>query len=97
MRDSALADLGYNFHVIVGMRSEARTCSNFIVIPDANIPPAHACRIMVTGKTEVMVGIQPAVIGFSKGREWTLFNSTRSGIYCHRNISTSAGVKSPLE
>jgi hypothetical protein len=45
-----------------------------IVVPDAQIAPAHPGGIMIAGKREVVSGIEPAVIFAAKAGKRTKFD-----------------------
>src|SRR5690606_32503783 len=61
--DGALAYVGDDFHVAVGMGREARVSRDAVVVPDAQLALVHARRVMVVGQGEMVMGIEPAVIG----------------------------------
>src|SRR5690606_8398159 len=66
MRDRAFADIGDDFHVAMGMGREAGLRANEIVVPDAELAPAHASGIVIAGEGEVMLRGEPAVLRTAK-------------------------------
>jgi hypothetical protein len=73
MRDRAFADIGDDFHIVMRMRRKSRSCGNFVVIPNPDIAPIHPSGIIITGKAKMMIGVEPAMIGFPQGRKTALF------------------------
>ena len=61
MGDRAFPDIGHDLHVAVRMRIEARAGRDLIVVPHAQAAEAHALRIVIAAKTEVMMGVQPVI------------------------------------
>jgi len=53
----------------MGMRRETGLRLDDVIIPDTKAAPAHAIRVMVIGKREMVMGIQPAMIGPAKAGE----------------------------
>ncbi len=74
VRDRALADVGDDLHVGVRMRREAGVGGDLVVVPDAKRAPAHALGIVVVGEGEVVLGLQPAVVGAAEARKGTFLN-----------------------
>src|SRR5690606_26181766 len=57
MGDRAFADIGDDFHVGMGVRRETGTGGDFIIVPDADRPPAHTFGVMVVSKGKMVAGI----------------------------------------
>ena len=72
--DRAAADECHDFHIVVRVRIEAGSRRDSIVVPHPNRAPTHACGIVIARETEVMTGIEPAVVGMAKPSEGTKFN-----------------------
>src|SRR3981189_1586845 len=73
MRDRALADIGDDLHVGVGMGGKARVRRDLVVIPHPQRAMAHVGGIVMAAEREVMLCLQPAVIGAAevcKGSEF---------------------------
>src|SRR5690606_34759891 len=67
--DRAFTHIGDDLHVAVRVRREPAAGGDQVVVPYPQRAPVHAARIVVFGKGEVMVGIQPAMVGVAKGVE----------------------------
>jgi hypothetical protein len=61
MGDRPFADIGNDLHVGVAVGREAGFRRDLVVIPHAEIAPAHAGRIAPIGEGEVVAGVQPVV------------------------------------
>src|SRR5215813_2362539 len=72
--DRTLADIGDDLHVRVRMRGEAGVRRDLVVVPDAQAPMADVVRVIVAGKREVMLRLQPAMVGAAELCEWFQFN-----------------------
>ncbi len=57
------ADVGDDLHVGVRVRREAGLRRDLVVVPHPDRAPAHAVRVVVAGEREVVVGLEPAVVG----------------------------------
>jgi hypothetical protein len=67
MGDRAFANKGDDFHIAMRMGGETAFWRNLVIIPDTDIAPAHALRIMILCETEMMPGIEPAMICMAQG------------------------------
>src|SRR5689334_10490202 len=63
MRDRAFADVGDDFHVRVRMGRESGLRRYRVVVPDAQRAPVRTARIVIGGEREMMLGVEPAVVG----------------------------------
>ena len=54
---------GNDFHIAVGVGSEALPAFYVIVVNDAQYAEAHTFGVVITGKTECVGAFQPAVVG----------------------------------
>ena len=73
MADGAFADVGDDFHVRMRVRREAGAGLDGVVIPHPQRTPVHARRVVVLGEGEVVLGIQPTVVGSAEaGKRATL-------------------------
>ncbi len=68
MLDCAFEDVGEDLHVAVGMLAKAHGWSNIVFVDDAEGAKAHVRRIVVFGKAEAEVGVQPTVVRVSSFR-----------------------------
>ena len=64
--DGPASHIGDNFHVAMRMRVETGMRRNDVIIDDQQFTKAHFLRIMIAGKTEMMLRLQPSVIGPAK-------------------------------
>jgi hypothetical protein len=69
MRDRAGADVGHDFHVSVRVGREATLPANGVVIPHADPAPTHAVRVVIAREGEMMVSVEPAVVGVAEAVE----------------------------
>ncbi len=83
MRDRALADISDDFHVAVRMRRKAGARRDLVVVPHPDAAPLQPRRIVVIRKGEMVLGIEPAMIGSAEAVERTNFD--------HRASPRSAG------
>src|SRR5262249_38319463 len=60
--DRALADIGDDLHVGMGMRRETAVGRDRVVVPDPERAPAHASGVIIIGEGEMVLGIQPAMV-----------------------------------
>ena len=51
------------------MRREAGIRRDLVVIPHPDRAPAHALRIVIAGEREVVLGLEPAVVGAAQALE----------------------------
>ena len=69
--DRTLSDIGDDFHVAMGVGRESGLRRDRIVVPDAQIAPAFALGIIVIREAEMMLGVEPAMVGTAQRREGT--------------------------
>jgi hypothetical protein len=62
VRDGALADIGDDFHICVGVTAEAGSGRDLVVVPDHEGTECTIRGIAVGGNDEVMARLQPAAI-----------------------------------
>jgi len=74
MADRAGADEGDDLHVGVRMRGEPAVRGDGVVVPDTDRAPAHPGAVVISGKTEVVAGIEPAVLGMAERGKRTNFD-----------------------
>ena len=83
--DRALADVGDDLHVGVRVWREAGVGLDGVVVPHPQRPPAHARRVVVAGKGEVVLRVEPAVVGAAEAGEGAVFDHGRApgrGVTC---------------
>ena len=66
MANRATPNIGDDLHIPMRMRIKPGVRLDHIVIDHEKLAEAHLLRIVITGKTEVMLGVKPAVIGATK-------------------------------
>ena len=86
MGDGSVAHIGDDLHVRVRMRREAGMRRDLVVIPHADRAPAHALRVVVAAEREMMLGLEPTVVGAAKPFECSYLN----------HVFTSAPCSAPL-
>src|SRR3984893_953264 len=74
MGDRALADIGDDFHVGVGMRGKSAVRRDLFVVPHPQGAVAHVAGVVMAAEREVVLRLQPAVIGAAEFRKWSEFN-----------------------
>jgi hypothetical protein len=74
MRDGALADVSDDFHIGVRMRREAGVRRDLVVIPNPQGTVAHIIGVIVTAEREMVLGLEPAVVGATKLVERSKFD-----------------------
>ena len=79
------AHVGDDFHVIVRVRRKAAVRRDHIIVPHPQGPPLATRRIVVSAEREVVMGIQPTVIGGADGAERAKFD--------HGKVSKRQGLK----
>ncbi|MNR36640.1 hypothetical protein D3C85_1545860 [compost metagenome] len=67
--DSTLTYIGDDFHVAVRVRREATASGDQVVVPDPQVAPVHARRVVVFGEREVVMGVEPTMVGMAKALE----------------------------
>src|ERR1700730_16584416 len=70
VRDRAFADIGDDLHVGMGMRRKAAVRRDLVVVPDAKRAMIDVFRIVIVGEGEVMLRLEPAVVGAAERVEW---------------------------
>ena len=66
MGDGSVAHIGDDLHVGVGMRREAGMRRDLVVVPHPDRAPAHALGIVVAAEREMMLGLEPTMVGAAK-------------------------------
>ena len=89
MRDRAFAYEGDDLHVVVRVRRKSLLRRDRVIVPDTDRAPAHAIRVLIAGKTEVVARIEPTVIGSTERGEWANINH---GIFHIGGVSSAAGI-----
>src|SRR6185437_10576583 len=74
MRDRALADIGDDFHVGVGVRRKAGVRRDLVFVPHPKRAVTHIFRVVMAAKREVVLGLQPAVVGGAQLCKWPEFD-----------------------
>src|SRR5690606_18213346 len=72
--DRAFAHIGDDFHVRVRMRREAGAGSDGVVVPHPQRAPVHARRVLVPGEGEMVLGIEPTMIGSTEAGKRATFD-----------------------
>jgi hypothetical protein len=67
--DRAGTDVGHDLHVAMRMRREAALRADRVVVPHADPAPAHPLGVVIAREREMVVGIEPAVIGVAEAIE----------------------------
>ena len=63
MCDGPFAHIGDDFHIAVRVGIKPCIGRNAVIINDQQLPMAHFLRVKIIGKTEMMLGIKPPMIG----------------------------------
>src|SRR6516162_1349410 len=71
--DGTLADIGDDLHVGVRVRRKPGVRGDRVVIPYPDRAPAHALGVMVFGKREMVLGVEPAVVGAAEAFKGSAF------------------------
>src|SRR4029453_14226791 len=74
VRDRALPDIGDDLHVRVRMRGKARVGGDLVVVPYSDHAVAEALRVVIAGKGEVVLRLEPAMVRAAEGVEWSLLD-----------------------
>src|SRR4029078_13316484 len=69
VRDRALAHIGDDLHVLMGMRREARVGSDLVVVPHAQGSVPQAVWVVIAGEGEMMLRLEPAMVGAAEVAE----------------------------
>src|SRR5262245_18761808 len=67
MGDGTVADISDDLHVRMRMGWEPGVRRDLIVVPHTKGTPVHALRVVVARKREMMLGLEPTVVGSAKG------------------------------
>src|SRR5262249_20138159 len=86
MADRATADIGDDLHVAMRMRRKAAVRRDMVVVPHSQRAPAVARRIAIIGKGEMVLGVQPAMVGTAEAGEGSKFDHG-----CHLRPVNAAG------
>ena len=76
--DGAFADIGDDLHVGVGVRRKAGPGGDGVVVPHPDRAPTHPGGIVVAGEGEVVLGVEPAVVGAAEAGEGPAFDHVMS-------------------
>ena len=60
--DGATAHVGDDFHIPVRVRVKAGVRRDAVIVDNQQLAVAHLFRVVVVGKTKVVLGVEPAVI-----------------------------------
>src|SRR5262245_46809621 len=63
---SALSDIGNNFHILMRMHRKPSAWLNGIIINYSEITKTHSFWVIVIGKTKMIMGVKPTIIGTSQ-------------------------------
>src|SRR5437879_10596119 len=74
VRDRAFADIGDDFHVGMGMGGKAAIRLDLVVVPHPQRAVAHIFGIVVAAEREMVLGLQPAVVGAAEFCKWSEFD-----------------------
>ena len=81
MGDCTLADIGDDLHVGVRVWRKPGVRRDRIVIPYPERAPAHALGVVVLGKREMVLGVEPAMIGPAEAFNGSAFDHPASPIH----------------
>ncbi|MGY4598747.1 hypothetical protein ACVWXL_006493 [Bradyrhizobium sp. GM22.5] len=81
MGDRALAHIGDDFHVGVGMGGKAGVRRDLVVVPDPQGAVTHVVGVVMACEGEMMLGIEPAVIGAAELCEGSEFDHLRNSLF----------------
>src|SRR5262245_4459792 len=70
MRDRARADIGDDLHVGMRVRGKAGMGGDLVVVPDAQSPVPQSLGVVIARKREMVLGLEPAVVGTAERRVW---------------------------
>ena len=63
VRQFALQNVADDFHVAVAVGAKAGARGDVVFVDDTQIAPAHPLGVVVVGKRERVLAVQPAVVG----------------------------------
>ena len=64
--DRTAPDIGDDFHVAMRMGVESGMRRDTVIIDHQQLAKTHLLRIMIAGKAEMVLGIEPVMIGAAK-------------------------------
>ncbi len=67
--NGAFADIGDDFHVAVWVLRKTGTGGDHVIVPHPQVAPVHAAGVMVLGEREMVMGVEPSVVGATQGCE----------------------------
>ena len=82
MGDRAFADIGDDLHVGVGMRRKAGVRRDLVVVPHPQSAVAHIVGIIILAEGEVMLRLQPAVVGAAELCKGSEFDHVMFLVHC---------------
>src|SRR6516165_7474572 len=88
MGDRPFADIGDDLHVGVRVRRKPGSRSDRVVIPYPERTPTHALGVVVVGKREMVLGIEPTMVRSAEAFKGSAFDHRGSPI--HRGEISSA-------
>ena len=77
MRDRARADIGDDLHVGMRVRGKARIGRDLVVVPHAQSPVPQPLGVVIAREREMVLGLEPTVVGAAKRRVWPPFDHDR--------------------
>src|SRR5262245_33346242 len=77
MRDRGRADIGDDLHVGMRVRGKAGMGRDLVVVPHAQGPVPQPLGVVIAREGEMVLGLEPAVVGAAKSREWPPLNHGR--------------------
>ena len=93
MGDRAFADVGDDLHVGMGMGGKAGVGRDLVVVPHPQRAMAHIAGIIMAAEREVMLGLQPAVVGAAEFVEGSEFDH---GIFLWLNFRWHLDMRFPM-
>ena len=70
--DRTAPDIGDDFHVAMRMGVESGMRRDTVIIDHQQLAKTHLLRIVIAGKAEMVLGIEPAMIGAAKTVEFMM-------------------------
>ncbi|MOA48445.1 hypothetical protein D3C78_1711880 [compost metagenome] len=59
------------------VRRETGLRGDLVIVPDAQLAPVHALGVVVAGEGEMVLGVEPAVVGATEFGEGAYFDHVR--------------------
>src|SRR6516162_1065183 len=81
MGDRTLADIGNDLHVGMGVRRKPGIRRDRVVIPYPERAPTHALGVVVLGKREMVLSVEPTVVRSAEAFKGSAFDHLASPIY----------------